>query len=85
MPVRKGDVYLMKGWIEKKEGRKIWVKATIQDLETKKKVAEGESLMMTVKWEHQMKDVFKFLFHNKETPNPTVVSSSTNTPTSTSS
>lgn len=41
LPVRKGDVYLMKGWVEKREGRKVYLKATVQDLETKKKVAEG--------------------------------------------
>jgi acyl-CoA thioesterase FadM len=50
MPVRKGELYLLTGEIEKREGRKIHVKATIQDLETKKKVAEGYTMMMTVKW-----------------------------------
>jgi acyl-coenzyme A thioesterase PaaI-like protein len=64
--IKKGQTYAWHGEIERREGRKIFVKSSIVELETGVLCAESEALMMTVNWEHKMGEVFHLLFKRED-------------------
>jgi acyl-coenzyme A thioesterase PaaI-like protein len=49
-PVKKGQIYVWKGEVAKREDRKIYVSSVVQELETGIVCAEVEALMVTVNW-----------------------------------
>jgi acyl-coenzyme A thioesterase PaaI-like protein len=67
-PVKRGQIYVWEGEIESRDDRKIYVKSVVRELETGAICAEANALMMTVKWEHRMADVFNLLFHSESIP-----------------
>lgn len=46
-PMRTPGVYLTRGWVERREGRKIWARGVVED-GLGKILAEGEGLFVTV-------------------------------------
>jgi acyl-CoA thioesterase FadM len=65
-PVKKGQTYAWHGEVARRDGRKIYIKSSIVELETGVVCATSEALMMTVNWEHKMGEVFHLLFNPKD-------------------
>ena len=64
-PVKKGQLYVWSGRIEKRQDRKIYVNSEVRELETGNICALGETLFMTVQWEHKLGEVFRLLFRQQ--------------------
>ena len=64
-PVKKGQLYVWSGRIEKRQDRKIYVNSEVRELETGNICALGETLFMTVQWQHKLGEVFRLLFRQQ--------------------
>ena len=64
--MKRGQLYVWRGEVESREGRRIYVKSTISELETGGVCAEVIAVMVTVKWEHKMGQVFHYLFRKDQ-------------------
>lgn len=53
-PIKKDQLYVLKTSIEKRDGRSIYMKGTIKDLETGETKSRGEGHFMVVQWDHKL-------------------------------